>query len=296
LTRTTEGTGKTIDEAINAALRELGIAREQAESIEIIDKPKSGLLGLFTGGIARARVTYSHSRSDIATEFLAGLFARMGVDAGSETGEGEDGQINVTLTGPDVGILIGSRGETLDAIQYITNFIVNRQGEERVRVVLDSEGYRQKREESLARLARKTAGNVVKARRSISLEPMNAYERHVIHAALQEWRDVSTASTGVDPNRRIVVSYTPGGVAQPENDRRPPRQGGGRGTPRAGDDDIRTGKSGGYSRQRQGGGNNPQRTQRPQGSAPQKQKPGEFQQKKAGDAQVDSRLPHKDFL
>ena len=296
MTRTTEGTGKTIDEAINAALRELGIAREQAESIEIIDKPKSGLLGLFTGGIARARVTYSHSRSDTATEFLAGLFDRMGVDAGSEAAEGEDGQINVTLTGSDVGILIGSRGETLDAIQYITNFIVNREAEERVRVVLDSEGYRQKREESLARLARKTAGNVVKARRSISLEPMNAYERHVIHAALQEWRDVSTASTGVDPNRRIVVSYTPGGVAQPESDRRPPRQGaGGRGTPRPGDDDIRTGKSGGYSRQRQGGPNNQQRAQRPQNNA-QKQKPNEFQQKKAGDAQVDSRLPHKDFL
>ena len=110
------------------------------------------------------------------------------------------------LEGQGLGAIIGRRGETLDAIQQLTSYSVNRTGS-RVRVQLDAENYRAKREQSLERLANKVAGKVVKYRRSVTLEPMNAYERHVIHTALQEVPGVTTYSTGVDPNRRVIVAY-----------------------------------------------------------------------------------------
>ena len=118
----------------------------------------------------------------------------------------EKGRYKVLLVGEGLGALIGRRGETLDAIQQLTSYSVNRTGG-RVRVQLDAEGYREKREQSLQHLAKKVAGKVVKYRRSVTLEPMNAYERHVIHTALQDMPGVMTYSTGVDPNRRVIVAY-----------------------------------------------------------------------------------------
>ena len=118
----------------------------------------------------------------------------------------EKGRYKVLLVGEGLGALIGRRGETLDAIQQLTSYSVNRTGG-RVRVQLDAEGYREKREQSLQHLAKKVAGKVVKYRRSVTLEPMNAYERHVIHTALQEVPGVTTYSTGIDPNRRVIVAY-----------------------------------------------------------------------------------------
>ena len=106
-----------------------------------------------------------------------------------------------------MGQLIGRRGETLDAIQQLTNYVVNRDRDKRVRIHVDAENYREKREQSLEHLARKVAAKVVKYRRSVTLEPMNAYERHVIHTALQDVEHVTTFSTGTEPNRRVVVSY-----------------------------------------------------------------------------------------
>ena len=114
----------------------------------------------------------------------------------------------VELVGDDLGVLIGRRGETLDAIQHLTNYAVNRGQSKRVRINVDAENYRVKREQSLQRLAQKVAGKVSRYRRSITLEPMNAYERHVIHAALQDYPDVTTYSSGTEPNRRIVVAYS----------------------------------------------------------------------------------------
>jgi spoIIIJ-associated protein len=114
----------------------------------------------------------------------------------------------VDLVGQHLGMLIGRRGDTLDAIQHITNYVVNRGASKRARVNVDAEGYREKREQSLERLAVKVAGKVVKYRRNMTLEPMNAYERHVIHATLQEYPDVTTYSTGTEPNRRVVVAYS----------------------------------------------------------------------------------------
>ena len=141
-------------------------------------------------------------------KFQTGLFEHMGVTATPVvTKEGDTYQ--VVLEGEDLGALIGHRGETLDAIQQLTGYAVNRGRSHRARIHLDAEGYRARREESLNRLARKTAGKVVKYRRNITLEAMNAYERHVIHTALQDYPGVSTFSTGTEPNRRTVVAYDP---------------------------------------------------------------------------------------
>ena len=141
-------------------------------------------------------------------QFVKGLLEHMGSDAVPHAVKTADDTYLVDLVGDNLGILIGRRGETLDAIQHLTNYAVNRGAVKRVRINVDAENYRLKREESLQRLAAKVAGKVVKYRRSITLEPMNAYERHVIHAALQDHPDVTTFSTGTEPNRRIVVSYS----------------------------------------------------------------------------------------
>jgi spoIIIJ-associated protein len=139
-------------------------------------------------------------------QFLTGLMEHLGNDARPVITLGEDGSFQVELVGSDLGALIGRRGETLDAIQQLTNYTVNRGQSKRVRVHLDAENYRAKREETLERLAQKTAGKALKYHRNMTLEPMNAYERHVIHAALQDYAGVTTYSTGTEPNRRVVVA------------------------------------------------------------------------------------------
>lgn len=147
---------------------------------------------------------------DRVRDFLTGLLAQMGVQAKVVIAPRGENGIYVTLEGPKLGALIGHRGETLDAIQQLTNYSVNRGRTHRVRVHIDAENYRAKREESLKRLANKVAAKVVKYRRNITLEPMNAYERHVIHETLQDYPDVITYSTGTEPNRRTVVAYSRG--------------------------------------------------------------------------------------
>ena len=139
--------------------------------------------------------------------FLEGLLEHMECSADIRVYQPEKGRYKVILEGRQMGALIGRRGETLDAIQQLTSYSVNRAGGGRVRVQLDAEGYREKREQSLQHLARKVAGKVVKYRRSVTLEPMNAYERHVIHTALQDVPGVTTYSTGAEPNRRVIVAY-----------------------------------------------------------------------------------------
>ena len=139
--------------------------------------------------------------------FLNGLMHHMFVDASVKMTLSEEGTYEVELVGEDMGALIGRRGETLDAIQQLTNYAVNHGRTKRVRIHVDTENYRAKREESLIRLANKVAAKVVKYRRNVTLEPMNAYERHVIHTALQNVPDVTTYSVGTEPNRRTVVAY-----------------------------------------------------------------------------------------
>ena len=145
-------------------------------------------------------------RAQEIKKFLSGLLQQMEVTAEVKVYLPEKGRYKVILEGQGLGAIIGRRGETLDAIQQLTSYSVNHTGS-RVRVQLDAENYRAKREQSLERLANKVAAKVVKYRRSVTLEPMNAYERHVIHTALQDVPGVTTYSTGVDPNRRVIVAF-----------------------------------------------------------------------------------------
>ena len=265
-------TGKTEEEAINRALEQLKLDRDDV-SVEILERAKAGFLGLGSCP-AKVRVSYGEdeepaapaqpkvekvredkpkaekprtekkpaekpqrreepvkkelapkteeaqtvkSPEDLGEEvnderaqeirkFLSGLLQQMEVQAEVKVYLPEKGRYKVFLEGQGLGAIIGRRGETLDAIQQLTSYSVNRTGS-RVRVQLDAENSRAKREQSLERLANKVAGKVVKYRRSVTLEPMNAYERHVIHTALQEVPGVTTYSTGVDPNRRVIVAY-----------------------------------------------------------------------------------------
>lgn len=262
-------TGKTEDEAIQNALVQLGMDRDDV-SVEILERAKSGFLGLGSSP-AKVRVSYgpeeeeepapvvktapvkekrtekpvkkvepknppakkeekpakvekpapqkveTASVADLGDEvndekaqairkFIAGLLEQMEVPAEIHVYLPEKGRYKVILEGNNLGALIGRRGETLDAIQQLTSYSVNRTGG-RVRVQLDAENYRAKREQSLEHLAKKVAAKVIKYRRSVTLEPMNAYERHVIHTALQDEPGVTTYSTGVDPNRRVIVAY-----------------------------------------------------------------------------------------
>ena len=139
--------------------------------------------------------------------FLSGLLERMGVEARIEIEPRQGGGLNVNLTGAGIGAVIGRRGETLDAIQHLTNYAVNRGSDKRAHINVDAENYRAKREDSLVHLAEKMAAKAIKYQRSMALEPMNSYERHIIHAALQDHEGVTTSSIGAEPNRRVVVSY-----------------------------------------------------------------------------------------
>jgi spoIIIJ-associated protein len=206
-----EVTGKTEEEAIAAALAQLELGRDEV-SVELLERAKSGFLGI-GGSPAKIRVTYTveQSRTEKIEAFLKGLLERLHSDAVARVEETPEGSYKVVLEGSHLGALIGRRGETLDAIQQITNYAVNRGEETRVKIHIDAENYRQKREESLKRLAAKVAEKVVKYRKNVVLEPMNAYERHVIHTALQDWEDIATYSTGSEPNRRIVVAFSKGG-------------------------------------------------------------------------------------
>ena len=229
--KTLEKAGRTEDEAIAAALSELGLDRDDV-SVEILERAKSGFLGI---GASPAVIRVSYEAEDEAVEepaaeqaapvaqpvdepaeyaavraFLSGLLERMGVKAELEIGPRENGGINVNVSGSGMGAIIDRRGETLDAIQHLTNYAVNRGSDKHMHISVDAENYRSKREDSLTKLARKMAEKAIKYKRSMALEPMNSYERHVIHTALQNYEGVTTSSTGVEPNRRVVVSYVKG--------------------------------------------------------------------------------------
>lgn len=157
------------------------------------------------------------SQAEQTEAFLRGLLEHMGVHADMEITTREGGGLDVQLSGPGIGAVIGRRGETLDAIQHLTNYAVNRGSDHRDHINVDAENYRAKREESLVHLAEKMAAKAVKYKRAMALEPMNSYERHVIHTALQDYEGVTTSSIGTEPNRRVVVSYV-----QPDRPKKEP--------------------------------------------------------------------------
>lgn len=211
-----EATGKTIEEAIANGLEMLGGIDRDLVSVEVLEKPKAGFLGI-GGTSAKVSISMQEDSSSKACDFLQELFEKMDTVVEVCVAQKDENTLGIELKGENMGVLIGRRGETLDAIQHIVNLVVNRGDEKHTRVTLDTENYRKKREESLERLAHKVAGQVVKYKKNKVLEPMNAYERHVIHAALQDQQEVSTSSTGSDPNRRIVISYTGSGAARPQS-------------------------------------------------------------------------------
>ena len=266
-------TGKTEEEAINRALEQLKLDRDDV-SVEILERAKAGFLGLGSCP-AKVRVSYGEDEEPAAPaqpkaekvredkpktekprtekkpaekpqrreepvkkelapkteeaqtvkvpedlgeevndertqeirKFLSGLLQQMEVQAEVKVYLPEKGRYKVFLEGQGLGAIIGRRGETLDAIQHLTNYVINRGSDKHMHICVDAESYRAKREESLVRLAEKMAAKVIKYKRSMALEPMNSYERHIIHAALQDYEGVTTSSTGTEPNRRVVVSY-----------------------------------------------------------------------------------------
>ncbi len=202
-----ETTGKTEDEAIAAALKQLEKSREEV-SVEILERAKSGFLGIGAAP-ARVRVSYEYAETpaEKAEAFLKGLLERLGSDATPEIEDRGENGLYIRLTGEKLGALIGRHGETLDAIQHLTGYVVNRGVNKRTHISVDAEDYWAKREESMKSLAYKVAAKVIKYRKNMTLEPMNSYERHVIHTALQDYEEVSTYSTGSEPNRRVVVAY-----------------------------------------------------------------------------------------
>lgn len=199
--------GKSEEEAIASALTQLGRELDEV-TVEIIERAKSGFLGIGSSN-AVVKVSYekTETKSEKAEEFLKGLFEHMNVSVQAKVLSQDENAVNIELVGDNMGAVIGRRGETLDAIQHLTNYAVNHGGEGRVRINIDAENYRAKRTESLERLAKKVAGKVLRYKRNITLEPMNAYERHVIHTALQDMNGITTYSTGTEPNRRVVVAF-----------------------------------------------------------------------------------------
>ncbi len=198
-----EKTAKTVQEAISAALEELKTAREDVE-VEIIDEGNKGIFGLIGNKMAKIRVTVKEFPAEIAKSFLMDIFDKMGVNAEVEHEENED-CLTLNIKGKDIGILIGRRGETLDALQYLASLVINKGKDDYKRVVVDIENYRQKREQTLIKLADRLAQRVIKYKKSVTLEPMNPYERRIIHASLQDNKYIETYSVGDEPNRKVVI-------------------------------------------------------------------------------------------
>ena len=201
MNRCVEVSAKNAELAIAQALEKLGIAREQAQ-IEVLDEGRAGILGLGSRD-AVVRVTGIETTEDRAVDFLTEVTEKMGAPAKVEAKMGDEA-MNVELSGENMGMLIGHHGDTLDALQYLTSLVVNRGAEDYTRVVLDTEGYRDKRAKALAQLAERTAARAIRTGR-VALEPMNPYERRILHTTLQDHPRVTTYSEGEEPYRRVIV-------------------------------------------------------------------------------------------
>ena len=199
-----EKTSKSIDEAIKLALAELGASRDMVE-IEVLEEGSKGLFGILGGKDAKVAVTLKQTPKTAAQDFLNDVFFAMGMKVDVAIDEKNDA-LDINLSGDDMGIIIGKRGDTLDALQYLTSLAVNRLEGPYTKVSIDTENYREKRKEALDALANRVADKVAKTGRRHIFEPMNPYERRVIHAALQNHEYVHTYSIGDEPNRKVVIA------------------------------------------------------------------------------------------
>lgn len=205
--RSVEKTGRTVEDAIQEALTELSASREDVE-IEVLDEGAKGLFGLLGAKQARVRVTLVNSvdsKIERAMEFLKKLLEHMNVEAELDAEKGEENLVYIHMKGRKMGVVIGRRGQTLDSIQYLVNLVANREEGPRARIVLDAEGYRDKRAQTLHELAHRLAAKAKSQRRKASLEPMSALERRIVHMALADDDEVETHSEGQEPFRRVVI-------------------------------------------------------------------------------------------
>lgn len=202
-----EFTGKTLSDAVTNALIALETSRDNLE-YEVIEKGSNGFLGIGARDAkirAKLKVLPKKSIEEVASDFLKSVFQAMNLEVKVIINVHED-MMDVELSGDEMGILIGKRGQTLDSLQYLLSLVVNKESESYVKVKVDTENYRQRRRESLEGLAKNIAFKVKRTKRSVSLEPMNPFERRVIHSALQNDRYVTTKSEGEEPYRHVVVS------------------------------------------------------------------------------------------
>ena len=205
-------TGKNVDDAVTKALVSLGVTSDKLE-YEVLEKGSNGILGIgskpakINARVKEEVVEKVETPEDvekIATDFLAKVFEAMKLTVKINITVNED-NVDIDLVGDDMGVLIGKRGQTLDSLQYLVSLVINKKSEKYLRVKLDTENYRERRKETLENLAKNIAFKVKRTKRPVSLEPMNPYERRVIHSALQNDRYVTTKSEGDEPFRHVVV-------------------------------------------------------------------------------------------
>ena len=200
-----EFTGKTVEDAITNALVKLETTSDKIE-YEVVEKESSGILGLFKSKPAKILVWKKMTMSDSVEKFLNDVFAAKELQVEIKMNiNDEDATIDINRVGDDMGVLIGKRGQTLDSLQYLVSLVANKESDKYYRVKLDTENYRERRKATLESLAKNIAYKVKRTRKSVSLEPMNPYERRIIHSALQNDKYVSTKSEGEEPFRHVVV-------------------------------------------------------------------------------------------
>ena len=201
--------GKTLADAITNASVSLGVASTELK-YEVVSEGSTGFLGMFAKP-AIIKVEQKADMTERAKEFLERLFGAMKVETEIKAQMEDEENMSIEISGPDMGILIGKRGQTLDSIQYLTSLYVNKESESYIRVKIDTENYRERRKETLETLAKNIAYKVKRTRKSVYLEPMNPYERRIIHSALQNDKYVCTKSEGEEPYRKVVVMLKRGG-------------------------------------------------------------------------------------
>ncbi len=200
---TIEITGRTVEEAIKRAVKEFNVTKDNLK-IEVLEEASKGFLGIIGGKEARIKASIAESPLDVAKKYLENVISKIGISTKIEILKNSE-YTRFVLYGEKLGVLIGRRGETLDAIQYLVNIVANKCADNRVKIVLDAEGYRQRREDTLRRLAHRMEEKVKRTEKEVVLEPMSPQERRIIHTALQDSEHVKTLSEGQEPYRKVVI-------------------------------------------------------------------------------------------
>lgn len=201
--RQVTASGQTVEEAVQTALEQLNTTRDQVE-IDVIDEGKRGIFGLFGSKLAVVNVSVIKDQIEETEQFIKDVAKQMNVAIDLKTTV-EDQHVTFEMSGEKIALLIGKRGQTLNALQYLVQLVINKGGKKYYHVTLDAEGYRERRKQTLESLAHKMAQRARRLNRKVTLEPMPPYERKIIHQALQNEKDISTYSDGVEPHRHIVI-------------------------------------------------------------------------------------------